>query len=65
MGLFHASKKRLVVSWSFVAGIATIVAVCKRLPSPWRSVVDGGVVVGLSWGASSVLLLFIKQKVSQ
>ena len=22
MGLFHASKKRLVVSWSFVAGIS-------------------------------------------
>jgi hypothetical protein len=38
------------------------VAVCKRLPSPWRSVVDGGVVVGLSWGVSSVLLLYLKQK---
>ena len=37
-------------------------AVCKRLPSPWRSVVDGGVVVGLSWGVSSVLLLYLKLK---
>lgn len=26
MGLFHASRKRLIVSWSFIVGIASIVA---------------------------------------
>ena len=34
MGLFHASRKRLIVSWSFVVGIASIVAaVCRALIS--------------------------------
>lgn len=41
MGLFHATRKRLIVSWSFIFGIATIVAAVKRLPYPWRSVIDG------------------------
>jgi len=44
MGLFHASGKRLKVSWGMVFGISAIVALCKRVPAPWRSVVDGGVV---------------------
>lgn len=60
MGLFHATKKRLLVSWGMVVGISTVVAACKRVPYPWRSVVDGGVVVGLSWGAASVTVLAIK-----
>jgi hypothetical protein len=44
MGLFHASGKRLKVSWGMVFGISAIVALCKKVPAPWRSVVDGGVV---------------------
>jgi len=64
MGLFHASKKRLSVSWGMVFGIAGIVAACKRIPLPWRAVVDGGVVVGLSWGAISVLLLSARSFIS-
>jgi len=47
MGLFHASRKRLVVSWAMVCGVAVVVAGCKRLPMPHRAIVDGGVVVGL------------------
>lgn len=60
MGLFHASKKRLIVSWSFVIGVASIVAAVKRLPYPWRSVIDGGVVLGLSWGATAVLVNYLR-----
>jgi len=34
MGLFHASKKRKIVSWSVTIGVAAIVAAVKRLPYP-------------------------------
>lgn len=60
MGLFHATRKRLIVSWGMVFGIAGIVAACKRLPLPWRSVIDGGVVAGLTWGAVSVAAIYIR-----
>ena len=55
MGLFHASKKRLATSWGFVVGIAALVKLVKALDYPWRAVVDGGVVAGLSVGAASIL----------
>lgn len=55
MALFHATKKRMIVSWSVSIGVAAIVAAVKRLPYPWRNIVDAGVVVGLSWGTISIL----------
>jgi hypothetical protein len=55
MGLFHATKKRMIVSWSVTVGVATIVAAVKRMPYPWRNIVDAGVVIGLSWGTISIL----------
>lgn len=64
MGLFHATKKRMIVSWSVTALIGVIVAVVKRLPYPWRNIVDSGVVVGLSWGAISILLFYAKAKLT-
>jgi hypothetical protein len=60
MGLIHASRKRKIVSWSVTAGVAAIVAVVKKLPYPWRNIVDAGVVAGLSWGSISILLLYLK-----
>lgn len=60
MGLFHATKKRLIVSWSVTTGVAAIVAVVKKLPYPWRNIVDAGVVAGLSWGSVSMLVLLVK-----
>jgi len=60
MGLFHATKKRKIVSWGMTLGIGAIVALVKRLPYPWRNIIDGGVVVGLTWGAISIMLNYIK-----
>ena len=37
MGLFHATRKRLATSWGMLIGISAIVAICKRVPQPWRS----------------------------
>jgi hypothetical protein len=50
MCLFHATRRRLIVSWSLVGGIFLLVLAVRSLPQPWRGIVDGGVVVGLGWG---------------
>lgn len=60
MGMFNASKKRIIVSWAVMAGVFSLVKIVKFLPYPYRSIVDGGVVVGLSYGTMSILVLSIK-----
>jgi len=60
MGLFHATKKRQIVSWSISTGVAFIVAMVKRFPYPWRNIVDAGVIVGLTWGSVSILAIWIR-----
>lgn len=60
MGLFHATKKRRIVSWGLTTGVFCLVQLVKRLPYPWRSVVDAGVVVGLSYGMASICLIWAR-----
>lgn len=47
------------MSWSVSLGVAALVAGVKRLPYPWRNIVDAGVVVGLTWGMLSILVSYI------
>jgi hypothetical protein len=54
MGLFGATKKRMVVSWLMMVGVFLLVKIVKLLPYPWRSIVDSGVVAGLSIGTVSI-----------
>jgi len=42
-------------------GVALIVAAVKRLATPYRQIVDAGVVVGLSWGATSIVLWYLRE----
>jgi hypothetical protein len=58
MGLVHARPRRLVTSWAIVVAISIAVVLVRRMPDPWRGIVDGGVVVGLGWGLVSLLLTF-------
>ncbi|CAM9618456.1 unnamed protein product [Choristocarpus tenellus] len=60
MGLFHASRKRRIVSWAVTTSVFSLVQVVKRLPYPWRSIVDVGVVVGLSYGMLSIAAIWVK-----
>jgi hypothetical protein len=60
MGLMHATKKRQIVSWSVSIGVAVIVAAVKKLPYPYRNIIDAGVVTGLSWGSLSILMLYAR-----
>lgn len=50
MGLIHATRRRMITSWSIVLAIVVAVVLVRRLPSPWRGVIDGGVVAGLCYG---------------
>jgi hypothetical protein len=54
-GFFHATRKRMIVSWSVAAGIVGLVLLVRLLPQPWRGIVDCGVVAGLLLGMGSIL----------
>jgi hypothetical protein len=60
MGLFGATKKRMSVTWSITIGVFAIVGIVKKLPYPYRSIIDAGVVGGLSYGMTSTLVYLIR-----
>jgi hypothetical protein len=60
MGLIHARKGRQIVSWVLLTFIVVLVITVRFLPAPWRAMVDAGVVVGLLWGAISILVIFAR-----
>jgi hypothetical protein len=60
MGLFFATRKRMIVSWSISAGVMALVMLVKNLAHPWRSIVDGGVVLGLTLGSLSIVYHYIR-----
>jgi hypothetical protein len=55
MGLFHATRKRMIVSWTVTLAIVALVIVVRRVQQPWRGIVDAGVVVGLGIGVVSII----------
>jgi hypothetical protein len=55
IGLVHATRKRLLVSWSIVTLIVCLIIGVRMLAQPWRGLVDAGVVVGLAWGVVAIL----------
>ena len=54
MGMVHATRKRMMVSWILMVVIVGFVIAVKLLPAPWRGLVDAGVVVGLTWGLAAM-----------
>lgn len=61
MGLFHATKKRKIVSWSLMIGVSVLIGLVKKLSYPYRSIVDGGVIVGLGYGTLSIVAIYFKE----
>jgi hypothetical protein len=55
MGMFNASKKRMIASWGLAIGVSALAKFVKYLSYPYKSIVDGGVVFGLSYGTTSLL----------
>lgn len=60
MALFGATRRRLIVAWVMLGGIALLVTLVRQLPQPWRGIVDAGVVVGLLWGVVVIVWLFAR-----
>jgi hypothetical protein len=58
MGFFHATRRRMIVSWVLTLAILTAVLAVRRLDQPYRGIVDAGVVVGLGWGLVALLWYF-------
>jgi len=59
MGLFDATRKRLIVSWSILIMIVGLVLLVRQVPQPWRGILDAGVVLGLVLGALSTLYFMV------
>jgi hypothetical protein len=55
MGLFGATRRRLIVSWCLYAGLVVVIVSVRQVPQPWRGVIDAGVVAGLALGVLAVL----------
>lgn len=56
MGLFHATRRRVLATWALFAGIVALVLFVRELAQPWRGLVDLGVVLGLGIGTLSILV---------
>jgi len=60
MGFFYTTRKRKIVAFSLTAGIILLIILVHYIPQPWRGIIDAGVVVGLTWGLSSMTLYTIQ-----
>lgn len=60
MGLFFASRKRLILSWGLVIGVTALVSLVRGLDQPWRGIVDAGVVIGLAYGTGALVVAFVR-----
>ncbi|MDY6981743.1 MAG: hypothetical protein SV422_01510 [Pseudomonadota bacterium] len=55
MGYFHATRRRMLISWLVTSAIVALVMIVRQTPQPWRGIVDTGVVTGLAIGVLSLL----------
>jgi hypothetical protein len=60
MGFFHATRRRLIVSWLFTLGLIGLILLVHQLPQPWRGIVDAGVVAGLVVGLAGMAVHFAR-----
>lgn len=57
IGYYHATPRVLRLAWIGTGLILLLVVLVNNLPQPWRGILDAGVVLGLSWGLLSFLLM--------
>jgi len=59
-GLFHATRRRLIASWSLYGMLIVLIVSVRQLAQPWRGMIDAGVVVGLTWGVVSIIIIYVR-----
>lgn len=55
MSFVHATRRGRITAWGVTLGVATAVLLIRLVPQPWRGILDAGVVVGLLWGAVTLV----------
>lgn len=55
MAYFHATKRGLLTSWGVSSMVVVLIILVRGIAQPWRGIIDGGVVLGLSWGVGALL----------
>ena len=60
MGYFGATKRRMIVSWTITLAVVALVVVVRYVAQPYRGIIDGGVVLGLLWGAVAIAVFFLR-----
>lgn len=60
MGYFFAKRKTQITAICLTLGIVLLVVLVGFLPSPWRGLVDFGVVLGLTYGVVSFVIFTAK-----
>ena len=63
-GYFNANRRTLLVAWIGTLAIIILVVLVHQLSQPWRGIIDAGVVVGLTWGVISLLVMVRRTFVS-
>lgn len=61
MGFFKAPKKRMIISYLMISIIISFIVSASKISQPWRGIIDSGVIIGLSLGIFSLLLLGFKK----
>jgi len=54
MGYFHANRRTQITSIGLTAAIIAVIVLVSFCSQPWRGIIDFGVVVGLTWGITSL-----------
>lgn len=60
IGYFNASRRSRMIAWFGTLAIISLVLVVNQLSQPWRGIIDAGVVVGLTWGLASLIVMVQK-----
>ena len=60
LAFFHTTRRRMMVRYFLVVGLAGLVWVIRHTPQPWRGAIDAGVVIALTWGMASLLFYFVR-----
>ncbi|MCY4044808.1 MAG: hypothetical protein OXE99_06985 [Cellvibrionales bacterium] len=53
MGFFNTTRRRQITVIVLVIMLALLIQLMHFVPSPWRGIIDTGVVIGLTWGLVS------------